>query len=150
MSYLARLAATALLLFTPFSLLADDLDLSAYRGKVVYVDFWASWCGPCAQSFPWMNKMQETYGKDGLVILAVNVDAERKLADAFTKLTKPNFTILYDPEGKLAESHKVLGMPSAFIYGREGKLRTKHIGWRAEQRETYEESIRALLAEKAQ
>lgn len=127
---------------------ADTLDLEAYRGKVVYVDFWASWCGPCRQSFPWMDKLQRAHEKDGLVIIAVNVDQERKLADAFVKDFSPSFRIIHDPAGKLAEAFKVAGMPSAYIIGRDGKPRFRHIGFHKEKIGQYEDEIKSLLNEK--
>src|SRR5579863_797355 len=70
---------------------APDLDLNQYHGKVVYLDFWASWCKPCRQSFPWMNRMLDMYGDKGLVIIAVNLDEDRKDADRFLKEVPAKF-----------------------------------------------------------
>ena len=85
-SALAAFAFAALVLFQPTALATEPaLDLGQYRGKVVYLDFWASWCEPCRKSFPWMNAMQKAYGERGLVIISVNVDTERKDADRFLK-----------------------------------------------------------------
>lgn len=128
---------------------ADELNLAAYKGKVVYVDFWASWCGPCRQSFPWMKSLYESKAKDGLVIIAVNVDQEKKLADAFLSEFSPSFKIIFDPAGKLATDFKVAGMPSAYIIDRDGKPRFKHIGFHLEKREQYEQEIQSLLDEAA-
>lgn len=127
---------------------AEGLDLAPYRGKVVYVDFWASWCSPCLQSFPWMKTMQDTYGAEGLVILAVNVDHQREAADAFLRRTSPNFAVIYDAESKLFNHYQLIGMPTALLFDRQGILRTRHVGWRAEQRATYEAEIKALLRDK--
>ena len=123
------------------------LKLAKYRGKVVYLDFWASWCGPCAQSFPWMKKMQETYGKDGLVIIGVNVDQERRLGEAFVENQRPNFPIVFEGGSQLAAAYRVPGMPTAVLIGRDGKPRQRHVGWRADQRGELEASLKALLAE---
>jgi len=128
---------------------ADELNLAAYKGKVVYIDFWASWCGPCRQSFPWMKELQAGKGKEGLVIIAVNVDQEKKLADAFLAEFSPNFNIVFDPAGKLATEFKVAGMPSAYIIDRDGKPRFKHIGYHHEKRSQYEQEIQTLLDEAA-
>lgn len=128
---------------------ADDLNLAAYKGKVVYIDFWASWCGPCRQSFPWMKGLHDAKAKDGLVIIAVNVDQEKKLADAFLSEFSPSFKIVFDPAGKLATEFKVAGMPSAYIIDRDGKPRFKHIGYHFEKREQYEQEIQSLLDEPA-
>ena len=79
------------------------LNLDALKGKVVYIDFWASWCGPCRQSFPWMKDMQARYGKDGLAIIAINVDQEKAKADAFLSEFQPDFKVLFDGSGTLAD-----------------------------------------------
>ena len=70
--------AAALLALLPMSHGAESLALDAYRGKVVVVDFWASWCAPCRQSFPWMNAMSEKYGEEGLAFISVTVDTKRE------------------------------------------------------------------------
>ncbi|HNI62796.1 MAG TPA: TlpA disulfide reductase family protein, partial [Agitococcus sp.] len=117
---------------------ADTLNLDQYKGKVVYVDFWASWCGPCRESFPWMKKMQQQYGKDGLVIIAINVDQDKKLADKFLSEFKPEFNVLFDKDGKLAEDFKVSSMPSSYVLDREGKPRFKHKGFHLDKQSQYE------------
>ena len=95
--------------------------LEAMRGKVVYVDFWASWCSPCLQSFPWMNELQQRHSKDGFVVLAVNMDQDRALADAFLKKTVVGFRIEYDPQGTIAQKFEVQAMPTSFLIDRSGK-----------------------------
>lgn len=148
---LKRLLHTFIFAFVALSPLgfADDLNLAAYKGKVVYIDFWASWCSPCRQSFPWMKELQAAKAKEGLVIIAVNVDQEKKLADAFLAEFSPNFKIVFDPAGQLATEFKVAGMPSAYIIGRDGKPRFKHIGYHHEKRSQYEQEIQTLLDEAA-
>jgi cytochrome c biogenesis protein CcmG, thiol:disulfide interchange protein DsbE len=66
---------------------ASDLDLSAYRGKVVYIDFWASWCGPCRQSFPWLDNLVREYASQNFVVIGVNVDKDRERAERFLNET---------------------------------------------------------------
>ena len=124
---------------------ADNLNLDSYKGKVVYIDFWASWCGPCRESFPWMKKMQQQYGKDGLVIIAINVDQDKKLADKFLSEFKPEFNVLFDKDGKLAEDFKVSSMPSSYVLDREGKPRFKHKGFHADKQSQYETELNSLL-----
>lgn len=126
---------------------APDLNLASYHGKVVYVDFWASWCGPCKQSFPWMKAMHEKYGKDGLVILAINVDQEKKLADSFLKEFSPAFPVIFDSTGTLASQFKVQTMPSSYLLDRNGKPRFKHLGFHDNKRALYEKEIHDLLSE---
>ncbi len=121
------------------------LDLAAHRGKVVYVDFWASWCVPCKQSFPWMNTMHRQYGKDGLVIIAVNMDQVRAEANAFLSKYPAEFKVHYDPEGKLAPQFKVRGMPTSALLGRDGKVLLIHEGFKSKDAATLEQAIRDAL-----
>jgi peroxiredoxin len=116
----------------------ESFDLDAYRGKVVLLDFWASWCVPCRRSFPWMNQMQQKYGESGLVIIGVNMDAEAGAAQAFLDDYPANFKIISDPEGKLAREYDVVAMPSSYIIGRDGKLATRHLGFKVKKQEDYE------------
>jgi thiol-disulfide isomerase/thioredoxin len=132
---------------TPAALAADDpLELSGLRGKVVIVDFWASWCAPCRQSFPWLNEMQAKYRDRGLVVIGVNVDRERAEADRFLAQTPAEFKIVYDPEGALAARYQVPGMPSSYIIGRDGQQAGVHIGFRKGAREEREAELERLLA----
>jgi cytochrome c biogenesis protein CcmG/thiol:disulfide interchange protein DsbE len=131
----------------PAALAADDpLDLARFRGKVVVIDFWASWCAPCRQSFPWLNEMHAKYGDRGLVVIGVNVDRERAEADRFLKQTPAEFPIVYDPDGLLAARYQVPGMPSSYIIGRDGQQSGIHIGFRNGTREEREAELERLLS----
>ena len=144
-------------LFSLSSISADDvpnitlpgtegqIDLRALQGQVVYLDFWASWCKPCLKSFPWMKEMKSTYANQGLEIVAVNLDKDRKLADKFLKKIQVNFPVAFDPDGVTATQYKLLGMPSSFLIGRDGKLHTSHIGFREKDKPKIEAAIRQLL-----
>ena len=121
--------------------------LKSYAGKVVLVDFWASWCAPCLRSFPWMNDLQRHYGGEGLVIVAVNLDQERALADAFLSKLPPNFRIEYDAAGTVARQFGVQVMPSSFLVDRKGRVRAAHAGFRDAQRAEREQQIVQLLKE---
>jgi thiol-disulfide isomerase/thioredoxin len=121
------------------------LDVSSFAGRVVYLDFWASWCQPCRKSFSWMDAMLDRYGPEGFVIIAVNVDSDRKLALAFLEETKPGFAIAWDEGKQMAAAYDLEGMPSSFVFDREGKLRVSHLGFRDRDRDSLEESIRHLL-----
>ena len=128
----------------------EDIDRESLDGRVVYLDFWASWCKPCRKSFPWMKRMQEKYGERGLVIVAVNVDRDRGEAERFLQEYAPNFDVVYDPEGRLAEQSDIEGMPSAFVFGRDGALRREHVGFRRRDRRGLEKTIVQLLREPAE
>src|SRR5277367_5120653 len=108
---------------------AAPLDLSTLRGRVVYLDFWASWCGPCRQSFPWMEPMKKAYEAQGLTVLAINVDHDRGDAERFLKIFHPDFEIRFDPQGSWAEEFKVSGMPTSVIMDRHGVVRFTHVGF---------------------
>jgi DsbE subfamily thiol:disulfide oxidoreductase len=125
----------------------QSIDLHSLKGQVVYVDFWASWCGPCRKSFPWLNQMQAKYGAKGFKVIAVNVDNERKLADAFLKEHKAEFTIGYDPSGDLAKAFGVQGMPSSYLIDRQGVIRFSHVGFREKDVGSLEENIQSLIKE---
>jgi len=124
----------------------NPVRLADYRGKVVYLDFWASWCGPCRKSFPWMNAMHQRYKDQGLVVLAVNLDKDRELSDRFLAATPAKFTIAYDPEGKTATAYRVKGMPSSYLIDREGRIHGLHIGFRESDADALETEISQLLA----
>lgn len=124
------------------------LDLAHYRGRVVVVDFWASWCKPCRQSIPWLNEMRARYGEQGLVIIGVNVDAERADADRFLRDIPADFDVLYDAQGVLAQQFGVQAMPSSFVFDREGKLIHTHFGFRESRSAQHETEIQTLLTRK--
>jgi len=121
------------------------LDLGALHGKVVYVDFWASWCAPCLESFPWMNRIQEDFGPDGLVVIGVNVDHEHADAERFLKQHAAHFHVIFDPQGLAPEKFGVQRMPTSLLVDRHGEVRLRHEGFRLVDRESLEQQIRALI-----
>jgi len=140
------LVAATLILFCGTSVRAQDsLDLSAYQGKVVLLDFWASWCVPCRRSFPWMNEMQQKYGDSGLVIIGVNMDAEAEEAQAFLANYPADFDIVYAPDGALAKEFGVRAMPSSFVIGRDGEVVTRHLGFKVKKQDEYEAALLSAL-----
>jgi thiol-disulfide isomerase/thioredoxin len=125
---------------------ADDLlDLTAFKGQVVYLDFWASWCAPCRESFPWMNHLEGELGHDGLVVIAVNVDRERAEADRFLREHPAQFRIIHDPDGLLPEKFGVRGMPTSFLIDRNGHVQARHEGFLMRDRDALRQQIHALV-----
>ncbi len=120
--------------------------LSDLKGKVVYLDFWASWCGPCRQSFPWMNEMHKKYADKGLVIVGVNVDAKRPDADAFLAQTPAQFAMAFDSKGASAKRVGLKGMPTSLLIGADGKVIATHQGFREDERAELEAKLVAALA----
>ncbi|MCC4833605.1 MULTISPECIES: TlpA disulfide reductase family protein [unclassified Shewanella] len=123
----------------------NKVSLSEFKGKVVYVDFWSSWCGPCRKSFPWMNQMHEQYQQQGLAVVAINLDVEVELAQVFLEQLPAQFTIRYDPESEVARLFGLKGMPSSFIFNRQGELVQQHTGFNLEQTSQYEQELVNLL-----
>ena len=121
------------------------IQLSQYKGKVVYLDFWASWCEPCKRSFPWMNELQEQYGENGFEIIAVNLDESRTDAEAFLQKMPAKFDVAFDKSGKTAEAYNLKAMPSSFLIDRDGKLVHKSLGYRAEEKKILEKKIQQLV-----
>jgi len=116
------------------------------QGKVVMVDFWASWCEPCKQSFPVMEDLHRRFSDKGLVIVAINVDENRADMEAFLKKNAAGFAVVRDGGQKLVEKAGIATMPSSFLIGRDGKVRFVHTGFRgAETKKKYEEEIEGLL-----
>ena len=123
----------------------EAYDLSPYEGKVLILDFWASWCGPCRQSFPWMNQMLERYEEQGLAILAVNLDEDHAKADKFLKDVPAEFDLAFDPTGTSAEQLQVMGMPSTYIFDRDGSLKERVIGFSKARAQQHEQILAEML-----
>jgi len=116
------------------------------RGKVVLVDFFASWCHPCQESFPAMQELYQKYSGQGLVIIAINVDKNKADMDEFLKTHPAGFVILRDASSKLVSQVKIPTMPSSFLLGRDGKIHAFHRGFKGDEtRKQYAEEIEALL-----
>lgn len=128
------------------SLLLLEKRLKEEKGNVVYLDFWSSWCGPCRKSFPWMNELQNKYQQQGLTILSINLDHDRKLAAQFLIETPADFAIIYDPKGLVARKFKLKGMPSSFIFDRTGNLVSAHTGFNQQKSLAYEQEIIEILS----
>ena len=124
---------------------AESLQLDEYEGKVVLLDFWASWCVPCRRSFPWMNEMQQKYADRGLLVIAVNLDNNLDDAANFLKKYPVKFRIVYDTDRTLAREFEVQAMPTSYLIGRDGKLADMHLGFKVKQQHEYEAAIRKAL-----
>ncbi len=121
------------------------VSLADLRGKVVYLDFWASWCVPCRKSFPWMGEMQRKYGAKGFSVLAVNVDAKPEDANRFLAETPAGFPIAFDPKAESPKAYGIKGMPSSVLVGPDGRVIATHSGFRDEDRATLEAAIATAL-----
>jgi thiol-disulfide isomerase/thioredoxin len=121
------------------------IALDELRGRVVYVDFWASWCGPCRRSFPWMNEIEQRYASRGLTVVAVNVDAKRGDAERFLRDYPAKFAVVYDASGATPRAYDVKAMPSSYLVDRNGKIARIEHGFLDEKRDALEQEIRSQL-----
>ncbi|MEN9317305.1 MAG: hypothetical protein RIS35_3698 [Pseudomonadota bacterium] len=127
---------------------AEPVSLASLRGKVVYLDFWASWCGPCRQSFPWMNELHAKYAARGLQVLAVNLDAKDADARKFLADTPARFQLAYDAKGITPKAYGVKGMPTSYLIDREGRVVHEHAGFNASKKDEIEKAIAKQLEAK--
>ena len=121
------------------------IALDELRGRVVYLDFWASWCGPCRRSFPWMNEIEQRYAAKGLTVVAINVDAKREDAERFLQQYPAKFAIVYDASGTTPRAYDVKAMPSSYLIDRKGKITRVEQGFLDEKRAALEENIRSQV-----
>lgn len=121
------------------------VTLALLKGRVVLIDFWASWCGPCKQSFPWLAQMQHKHGGAGLRVVAVNLDRSRAAADAFLAQVPARFAVAFDPAGDVARAYAIQGMPSSVLVNPEGRVLLQHAGFRDDDRPQLEAAIVSAL-----
>lgn len=133
---------------------APDIDLPAstvaaklsdLKGQWVYIDFWASWCGPCRLSFAFMNDMQQKYAARGLKIVAINVDTKRPDADQFLARHPASFGLAFDAKGEAARRLGIKAMPTSLLVAPDGTVKFVHAGFRPEERAELEAKLVAAL-----
>lgn len=122
-----------------------SIKLGDYKGQTIYLDFWASWCGPCKQSFPWMNTLQARYAAHGLRVVAVNVDKKAEDANAFLRGNPASFDVAFDAVGRTPKSYAILSMPTSVLIGPDGKVLQVHRGFREAERTQREQDIKQAL-----
>lgn len=125
----------------------QSFDLSAYRGKVVYLDFWASWCGPCKLSFPFMNDLARRFQSEGLVIITDNLDHDRDKAQSFLQAVNARVPVMFDRQGILATRFHVDDMPTSVLIDRHGTVRYVHKGFFQDKEDEYMAQVLKLLRE---
>lgn len=123
------------------------IDLAAYRGKVVYLDFWASWCGPCKLSFPYMRSLRARYQNRDLEIVTVNLDRNPALAATFLGQVGGGLPVVYDRGGVLARRFSVKDMPTSVLIDRRGNVRFTHRGFHPDRAAEYQQHINQLINE---
>lgn len=119
--------------------------LDSLRGKVVLLDFWASWCEPCRHSFPWMDSLRARLGPRGFEVVAIDLDKDRSLAEEFLEHHPVRFVVGFDPNGRTAEAYHVAAMPSSFVIGPGGEMLLTHAGFDRRKTTAIETTIEAAL-----
>jgi peroxiredoxin len=133
--------------FTLNAQAGKPVELTQFKGQVVMLNFWASWCGPCRQEMPLLDSIYKKYGKLGFTMIGVNVEPDSKAANDWLKQTPVTFPILYDTDSKVSKLYGVSGMPSTVIVDRKGTVRMIHRGYKPGDEEEYLSSIRTLMRE---
>jgi len=123
----------------------SNIRLSELRGRVVMLNFWASWCGPCRQEMPLLSKLSERYEAAGFTLLGINVEADQKAADKLLKEIPVSFPVLYDPTSKVSEAYQVEAMPSTIIVDCDGNMNYLHRGYVPGDEKIYKKRIKKLL-----
>lgn len=122
-------------------------NLQELKGKVVYMDFWASWCPPCIKSFPFLNELENQLKEQGLQVIGVNLDEKVADAQAFLASHPVDFSIVADPSKQCAKSFEVMAMPTSYLIDRKGNIRHIHRGFRSGETEELRALISQLLIE---
>jgi len=122
---------------------------SDYQGRVVLVDFWATWCKPCEHSFPFYSELQTKFGQEGLTVLAISVDERDDDVASFLERHEVSFQVLRDPKGSVAHSidRAIESMPTAVLLGRDGHVRLVHTGFVSGDEERLTEAVKDALAQ---
>lgn len=131
--------------FTLKSRAGENLRLSDFRGKVVLLNFWASWCGPCRQEMPILDELHQKYKPLGFTVLGVNVDQKSEKAEQYLKNIPTHFPILFDPENFVSDLYSVRAMPSTAIIDKDGNVRFIHAGYKSGDEAIYEKKIKQLM-----
>jgi peroxiredoxin len=126
----------------------ESIEFRQYRGNVIYVDFWASWCPPCAKSFNFLNGVHQELQPEGLKILGVNLDEKPDDARSFLEQFPAEFDVVADNNAACAKLFDVKAMPSSYLIDRNGVIRHVHLGFRSSEAKNIKIMIHELLAEK--
>ena len=133
--------------FTLRSNSGKNLKLSEFRGQVVLLNFWASWCGPCRQEMPALEKLQKRYGKLGFTVLGVNVEEDSTQAKRMLREIRVSFPILYDTQNTASKLYQVSAMPTTVIIDRDGNMRYLHKGYKGGDESIYKKWVKKLIRE---
>lgn len=126
---------------------SKSYNLQQFQGKVLYIDFWASWCPPCLKSFPFLNELEQDLKDQGLQVIAINLDESSEDAKAFLAKTPAQFIVAADSNEQCARSFDVQAMPSSYLIDRNGIIRHIQLGFRSGEAKELRALVEQLLAE---
>jgi peroxiredoxin len=146
-SVTAGIKETAAPDFTLKSVGGENLKLSEYRGEVVLINFWASWCGPCRQEMPVLSELHDKYKALGFTVLGVNVEEDSSKARKLLQEMSVSFPVLLDNESVVSKQYDVIAMPSTVLVDRNGNMRYLHKGYKPGLEDVYMQQVRELIRE---
>ncbi len=124
------------------------LDIQSYQGKVVYLDFWATWCPPCKKSMPFLNALRNEFQEQGFEVVAISVDEDPDDAKVFLQQYPVDYVVASEPSGECPKQYDVKAMPASYFIDRKGVIRTIHLGFRSKDEEEIRQRVVELLGEK--
>lgn len=133
--------------FTLKSLDGGNLRLEEYRGQVVLINFWASWCGPCRQEMPLLDRLHQRYEDTGFAVLGVNVEGQAAPAREVVESTRVSFPVLIDEGQLVSQLYRLEAMPSTIVVDRDGRVRYIHRGYKPGDESKYVEVVKELIRE---
>lgn len=125
----------------------ENLRLSEYRGNVVMINFWATWCGPCRQEMPLLDELYTRYKRVGFSLLGVNIDDDSRRAMQMIEDLGVSFPVLFDARKEVSKLYEVEAMPVTVLIDREGNVRYVHHGYKPGYEDKYLDQVRSLLRE---
>lgn len=126
-----------------------SVKLSSYKGKLVYLDFWASWCGPCRKSFPFMNDLHNNFHDKGLAVVTITLDELKEDADKFLTKYPADFAVYHDPTGDTGRAFKLPGMPTSYLIDEQGNVIKRFVGFKKAKKAQIEQFIQSRLVKSA-
>lgn len=135
--------------FSGVTAAGDTLHLTDFKGNVVLLDFWASWCKPCKEAMPFFVEFYEKHKANDFVLLSINVDSKSKNAEKFLEKLDPapTFPMIFDPEAKIPPKYELQAMPTTFLIDKQGNIRDVRVGFQESEKAEYEASVKLLLEE---
>ena len=125
----------------------NPVNLKDFRGEVVMINFWASWCIPCRHEMPFLEKLYQRYKDLGFTIIGINVEEDTQMAHTMLKKIPVSFPILFDQQNNVSKLYQVSGMPTTILVDKKGNKRFEHKGYLPGVEETYKKQVKALIRE---